>query len=169
MSLLPIGKLIKPYGLKGQIKTSWFVDDIKELKAFSRFYVVDKKQKKGYREVFFEKTFFRNGGFITKLKEVEDRTQADLLRNTEVFVEESEFPKLKTNVFYIKDVLNLPVYWKKHLFGYVVNVITIASSNLLLIKMENGRELAVPFNNRYIPKLELKEKAVYAENIEELL
>ncbi len=167
MDYLSIGKLVKPYGLKGLIKTDFYIDDFKDLKSFSRFYIVNKIENSGYKEIVFEKVTLMNGRFIVKVAGCSDRNEAELLRNREIFVDEAELPELKKDVFYIKDLQDLEVYHKGTAIGKVSNVLFIANKTMLIVKLSNSREIVFPFESKYVEKVELKDKAVYAQNIED--
>ncbi len=169
MNYLLIGRLIKPYGLKGKIKADFFVDSLDELDTFSKFYRKDIKVNTNYREIKFDKIEAGENGIFISVSGCNDRTQADELKGVDIFVTESELPVLKENDYYIKDLLELDVIDNGENIGKVNNIIEIANKNMLILKMSSGKELAVPFNNKYVDKVEIKEKRITVKMIEELL
>ncbi|MGA2142066.1 MAG: PRC-barrel domain-containing protein, partial [Brevinematales bacterium] len=84
-------------------------------------------------------------------------------------VESAEVPELKGNVFYIKDLYGLEVYENSALVGNIMNVIEIADRTMLIIKLANNRELAVPFNDKYVLEVDINNRKVDAKNLQELM
>jgi 16S rRNA processing protein RimM len=169
MDTLLIGKLIKPYGLKGLIKTAFYIDNLKELKDYSHFYIINKSDPSGYQEIVFENITGEIGQTIVKLGGIDDRNGSEMMSGKEIFVESAEVPELKGNVFYIKDLYGLEVYENSALVGNIMNVIEIADRTMLIIKLANNRELAVPFNDKYVLEVDINNRKVDAKNLQELM
>ncbi|MCX7820381.1 MAG: ribosome maturation factor RimM [Brevinematales bacterium] len=169
MNYLCIGKFLKPYGLKGQIKAIFFIDEALDLENFSSFYLKDPKVSGGYRKLGLEFLSYRDNFFILKVEGIVDRTLAENLKNQEIYVDEDELPELNGNSYYIKDLIGLTVFYKEEVFGKVVNFIDTASQFVLIMKLLNGKDLAVPFKDRYFPEVLIKEGKVIADNLEDFL
>ena len=169
MDALLIGRLLKPYGLKGHIKTVFYIDNLKELENYSHFYIKSKNKISGYQEIIFEKISGQAGQTIVKIEGCNDRNASEMLRNMDIFVDEGEIPELRGNVFYIKDLYGMDVYENSVLTGKIFNVLIMAERTLLIIKMFNNRELVVPFNDKYILDVDIKNRKIKASNLEELL
>lgn len=169
MNFLLIGKLIKPYGLKGLIKAIFYVDSLKELKDYSHFYIKAKNDITGYQEIIFDKITDQQGHTIVHVAGCDDRNASELMGNREIFVSQEEVPELKKNIFYIKDLYGMEVFEKSAVIGVITNVLMIANKAMLIIKLPSNRELAVPFNDKYIGEVDIKNRIVNALNLEELL
>jgi 16S rRNA processing protein RimM len=170
MDTLLIGKLIKPYGLKGLIKTAFYIDDLKELDVYSHFYIRNKTEASGFQKIVFEKITGEIGSTIVKLEGIEDRNGSELMSGKEIFVDAAEVPELKGGrVFYMKDLFGLEVYENSALMGNIANVIEIADRTMLLVKLPSSRELAVPFNDKYVLEVDIKNRKVIAQNLQELM
>lgn len=169
MNYLCIGKFLKPYGLRGQIKAIFFIDEVEDLSSFSAFYVKDPKVPAGYRKVGLEFLSFNGKFFILRVDGVVDRTLADNLRNLEIYVDEAELPDLSGNSYYIKDLIGLTVYYHEKEFGKVVNFIEVANQFVLVMKMLNGKDVAIPFKDRYFPEVIIKEGKILASDLEDFL
>ena len=169
MEYLLIGKLIKPVGVKGQIKAQFYLDDINEIDNYTKFYIKLKKSPFGYREIDF--MIARNTGTeaIIEIELVNNRDKAEEYRDVEMYVDEAELPKLKKSEYYIKDLIGSKATADEKEFGDVLNTFEIANSTLLLIKMKNGKELAVPLNKKYIKNINTSDKLIELINIDELL
>ena len=169
MNPLCIGKIVKPFGLKGFLKVIFYIDDTKELESFKSFFIRDKSELSGYRKIVFSLISGSYKFFKVKIEGYDNREQADTLREAEIFVDEAELPELSKGFFYQKDLLDLCVFYKGELFGRVFNLLEVAGRLVLIIKRVNGKELAIPFDNEYIADINLKERKLIAKKLEDLI
>lgn len=170
MTYFTIGKLSKPYGLRGQIKTQFFVDALDDLKAFTAFYIKDAKAPGGFKKLVFTSIKDKQEGTIVEIEGCVDRTQAEILSGSELFVDEAEFPRLKGETYYIKDLLEVEAMLGDEPFGKIINIIETGNKTMLIIKLVDQKEIAVPFMERYVGKVEIAQKKVaLTEQVRELL
>ncbi len=169
MNYLCIGKFLKPFGLKGLIKTIFYIDDPEDLGCFSSFYIKDPRSFSGYKKIEINFVSSNDNFFIISVDGVVDRTVAESFRNLEIYVDESELPELSGSVYYIKDLVGLDVFYRGELFGSVINFIEVAGQSIMIIKILSGKEIAIPFKDRYFPEVLLKERRILADNIEDFL
>ena len=85
---LTVGEVLKPQGIRGELKIKPFTDDAEVFCAFSRVFVGDTPYK-----VLSVRT--GGGAVFLGLKGVADRNAAELLRGKQVYVlrEEAPFPR----------------------------------------------------------------------------
>ena len=169
MNTVLIGKLVKPHGLKGEIKAAFFVDDLQELKEYSHFFVLDKKSPTGYKDIVFDKIRLMNDQIIVTLQGCSSRDQAELLKAIDIFVDEKEVPKLKGDSYYIRDLIDCEAFDGEGLIGKVLNVFEAANKNLLLVQLKNQKQVAIPFTGEYIDEVKIDQKQVILKNINDLL
>ena len=169
MNAILIGRLLKPFGLKGQIKAVFYVDDFKDLKGYSVFYKADKKSPEGYSEIKFDNIYENLGNINLTVSGCSDRTAAEALRGIDIYVDGNELPALEKDVYYIRDLEDCKVYENDKATGVVKNVFETAAKMYLQISLDRHGEIAVPFTGRYVDKVDIKEKSITLRNIEELL
>jgi 16S rRNA processing protein RimM len=169
MEFYLIGKLIKPFGIKGMVKVDFYIDDFEELNAFSNFYIKDKLSSNGFK--ILELTEIRQLGerYALGIADCESRDVAETYRDIEVFVDINELPKLDKDEFYIKDLVDMEVFYKEAFFGKVKNIIEVADRFILIIRMENGKEIAVPFSDTYIGDIDITNKRIESKAVDTLL
>lgn len=168
MSFLLIGKLIKPFGLKGDLKVDFYVDDPDELSQMGEFYVADKRSASGYKPIDVEWLKEQGGRFIIKLAEVNDRDQAELWREKELFVDEALVPSADDDEFFIKDIMNCEVYYRGELIGTVSNVLNIADQSMLIVKQPDRKEIVVPFQEHYVGDIDPDRNRIEVFHLDEL-
>lgn len=135
--LLEVGIITSPQGLKGELRvypdsdfperftqpgTRWIQDPqtaaINQVQLISGRYLAGKNL------------------YVIKLEGVEDRNQAETLRNYKMFVAQSDRPKLEPDEYHVRDLMGLEVYLQEtgeHI-GVVVDLYT-AGNDLLEIKL----------------------------------
>jgi len=168
MNYILIGKFIKPSGLKGEIKTKFYVDDLSELENYNSYYFRDKKTN-SYMGLKFSKIKVTEKGVLVKLDGYEDRTSVEIFNNVYFYIDENELPKLKDNEYYIKDILDCEVYYNESKFGIIKNVFEVAGKPIFLIEMNNKKEIAVPMNKNYVESIDIEIKKIIIKSIEYLL
>lgn len=169
LPLVLIGRFTRAYGLKGDIKVQWYVDAIEDLSAFTCFFIEDRKVPGGYREVSFKEIREYQKAYVVRVEGLEDRTAVETLVGKSIYVREDEFPLLPEGEYYIKDILGCEVVYKGEVFGVVDNFFEVGQQILFILKMLNGKSLAVPYDRRYFVRIDVGIKRIEAEHLSELL
>jgi len=164
-----IGRLVKPFGLKGLLKAIFYIDELDDLRKISAFYVRDLKSSTGYREIRFSYIKEVEKGYIVSIEGCSSRSEADLYRNVEILVDEDKLPPPGDDFYYIKDLIGLQVIFEEDFFGKVSNFLEVGSDLILIIRMKDGKELAVPYRGRYIKSISLPKGEILLENLRELM
>ena len=141
MAFFTIGKIIKPFGVLGEVKVDFFVNEMDDLQAFSAFYIEDKRSPNGRKEIRFEN--LREGGdrMIARIDAIPDRNAAELFRDRDILVDEAELPETQADEFYIRDLLDANVFFEGAPYGTVMNVFGIGNRTFLLVKIRPVRKL----------------------------
>ena len=159
---LIVGLITSPQGLNGEIK-------VKSLSDFEeRFTKPGKRWLQKKREIpsQYELTSgFKKPGkefFIIRFKEINNRNQAEDLRDFKLLVKADDIPKLNQEEFHLTELINLKVKILKknqlQTIGKVINLQT-EKNNLLVIKLfKNNKEVLVPFVKQIIPVVDINNK-----------
>ena len=102
--MIEIGKIVKPQGIKGELKVVLDSD-------FSRLSSLKSVNICG-REFEVQSLSFRDALYL-KLFGVENRNEAELLRGESVFADEESLLPLEEGEFYFKDLIGLKVVDEK--------------------------------------------------------
>ena len=130
-SELTIGKVLKPHGLKGEVKIETFSSNparfctLKKLKIDGVEYAV--------RSLRIDGTFG-----VLSLGGIEDANSAELLRGKMVSVLRADLPKLEEGKYYVADLLGLDVYVAGDRIGEIVDVLQYGSADVYVVKMQEG-------------------------------
>ncbi|MEX1307752.1 MAG: ribosome maturation factor RimM [Eubacteriales bacterium] len=106
MALVEIGEVLKPQGIKGEIKVRHFCDSAEVASGFETVYL---KEKSGDKPLLVIKARADKTNVFLKLEGIDDRDEAEALRGQMLYADESAFPELPEDIFYIRDLIGLLV------------------------------------------------------------
>ena len=130
---LTVAVILKPQGIRGEIKVKALTDSAEDLKAFKKL-TIDGKE-------YSVLSVRAQGEFAyINLSGIADRNAAELLRGKEAEVERGEIPDLPEGRYYIADLLDCEVYNEKGGFlGKVISVTPAKTDIYTLVK--DGKEI----------------------------
>lgn len=137
-----VAKIGKPVGLKGWAKVNSFTRPEENLKKYKKFYLGN--QKKIIQQEFVKKS---GKTLILKFKDFNSIEEIEMLKNTDLFINALDLPKLKKNEFYWKDLIGMEVVSTQgDLFGKVIEMIEAGSRDVMRIKDKNHKKsILIPF------------------------
>lgn len=163
-SFIILGKLTKPFHSKNGVKFipnknfSVFLEKLNEIFFLFSNKIRYIKKIKIYRSV-------NNGHFIS-LNDCEILHQIKGVKSVKVAVLKTDYYKLKRGSGSLNPT-NLPIYDESsNKVGVVSEFIKGYKQSLLLVKMKNGKEILIPYVDKYIVSLTLTR--VYVKDIKEL-
>lgn len=135
-----IGKIIKPQGIKGELKIYPYT---KNIEIFKNVKVVYLGQTESKTKVV--KITPRLGFVYLTIENLTDRTEAEKYRGIKVYTDESEL-ETNSNLFFVDDLIDCYVYDENNNFiGSVVDVENYGATDIIIILGENKREYSLPF------------------------
>ena len=137
-----VARIGKPVGLKGWAKVNSYTRPEDNLKEYKKFYVGKKKK-------IIQQEFAKKSGktLILKFKDINSIEEIEMLKNTDLFINALDLPKLKKNEFYWKDLIGMEVISTKgDRFGKVIEMIEAGSRDVMRIKDKNNKQsILIPF------------------------
>ncbi len=129
---LLIGKVLRPRGLKGEVKMEIYSSDPHWLNGFKGEIVVGGKRFRALK-------FSHDGDFgYATLEGVESAEQAEELRGEDVFANRADVPKLRDGENYIVDIIGLDVLVGGENIGKIVDVAQYGSADVYTVKTSDG-------------------------------
>ena len=119
---LQIGEIVRPQGIKGEVKLHAMTSD---LTRYARLESVFLYQGGAYKEVGVEKGRTYDGFAFLKLKGINDRNAAELMRGVKVFVDREHAIELDEDENFVCDLIGLEaVNTKGESIGELTDVLT---------------------------------------------
>ena len=138
-----VGKISNPHGIKGWAKVISFTDPIENILSYKKWIISDNETEKTY---CLEDSRIQGNKIVIKLEGVNNRDDADLLKNLQIEVNRSDLPKLDENSYYWEDLVDFNVIDIKGMHvGKVDSLFRTGSNDVLVIINETKQRLLVPF------------------------
>ena len=127
---LTVATILKPQGIRGEIKVKTLTDSASDLSLFPRVFIDG---------VEYKLMSVRPSGDCAYLvlRGIADRNAAELLRGKEVFALRSDAPDLPEGTYYLVDVLGCEVFTEKgKSLGSIVDI-TPAKTDIYVVRGED--------------------------------
>ena len=164
---LEIGQIVNTFGIKGQVKVMPFTDDIKKFDKLKEIYIEKKHELKLFQ---IEKVNYSKNMVILKLKGIETPEEAERLRNSYLKINRKDAKKLPEGTYYIADLIGLDVYTDENkLLGKVDYIYNAGSSDIYVVKDEQGKEILLPAIKEVLKQVDLENKKIIVHIIKGLI
>ena len=138
MEFLCVGKIVKPQGIKGEVKIAPLVDIPAIFNGKHEFFI-DKKPVKTLS------SSYRLGFAYVRFDGVLSRNDAEKLRNQLVYINKEEFYKIPSNVYLIDDMVGQTLFDEKNEYvGQIMGVENFGFDDVIIVK-EGERLYQLPF------------------------
>lgn len=141
-----VGRIIKPRGIKGELKVLPLTDDDRRFCTLKSAYIDGTLFK-------IEKATVSDGVYI-KLSGVNDRNAAELLRGKFLLVPRENAAPLSENSYYIADLIGAKVFTENGEIGVLEDVIS-AKTDIFTVRTAKGL-LRFPFLKDLVVKVDVE-------------
>ena len=156
-----VGRVVRPRGLRGEVIVEPASADPVNLTAFKEVFIegVDgTHQKKAV-----QKAQIHSGKVIMKFEGIEDRTTAGLLKGLFLLVPECKLPDLKSDEFYVHDVIGLAVENSGgDYLGRIIDVYEFPAHDVYVMKNDDD-EILIPAVKQVIHQVDIDQKKMVVE------
>ena len=133
---LLMGEIDRPQGIRGEVKVRQYTDDPE------RFYdldVVFLKRGESYDEVNVEDARVQGDDVYLKLEGIDDRNEAEKLRNIQLWVDRENAVELGEDEVFIADILGAKAFdTKGNPVGVLKDVLTPGGVDVFVLKTPKG-------------------------------
>ena len=163
MQKIEIAKVLKPQGIKGEIKVECFVSDFDFLKSLKTFYIDEQIYT-------IQKIRFQDKYAYIATAEILDRNQAEMLRN-KILKTDKELVTTQEDEFFISDLENCTVVDENdNIVGFVESVEKYGSADIINVLL-GGAVRSFPFLKAILKEVDIEQKkiVVFKEKLDEVL
>jgi 16S rRNA processing protein RimM len=161
---LRIGEIVAPRGVHGEVKVKIETDDPERFYALDTIYLGDALTPFEVQRVRLFK-----GQALLQLKGVDNRNQAERLRNTPVHVSIEDALPLDRDQYYYHQIEGLPTFTTDgERLGYVAEIIRTGSNDVYVIR-GGEKEILLPVIRGVIQDIDIEEGKIIVELLEGLL
>ncbi|MEA5620284.1 ribosome maturation factor RimM [Cronbergia sp. UHCC 0137] len=160
---LEIGKIVAAQGLAGEVRVYPDSDFPERFEVPGTRWLLRPGETEPQAIELLHGRYIENKNlYVVQLAGVSDRTQAEGLRGSRLFVPISDRLELEEGEFHVLDLLGLQVYMQTsgELVGTLVDIIP-AGHDLLEVKLENSeKKVLIPFVMAIVPVVDLENRRV---------
>ena len=167
LKLIPLAKIVKAHGVKGEVKVLLYNDNSKTLKKdLNVWFNIDDS----FISYTLESVRVIDKGSLIKLNPINCRDEVSFLINNELFVSRDDFPKLNDeDKYYLNDLIGMEIIDEKEVkYGNVIDILNLPSNDVLLVKFKD-REIMIPNIDGFIELFDFENNIIKVKNIRYLL
>lgn len=158
-AMVCVGAVTGARGLKGDVRIKSFTADPGDVAAYGP--VTDET---GERSFGIRVTGRSKDQLIARIDGIEDRDAAEALKGTELYVPRSALPETEAGTYYHADLVGLGVETGGgRALGRIKAVHNFGAGDVIEVVADEGRGVMVPFNDRVVTAVDLKNRRVVIE------
>ncbi len=155
--LIIIGTIVKPQGIKGEVKIIAYSNDVQRLTMFKGFYI-------GGIEYSVEKARANGNSIVVKFSHIKDRNQAELLRGKDILIKKSELLEPEKGKYYIADLIGCDIIIDGNGIGKLTEILQHGSADVYVCKLDSGGQLLFPALKDVILEVNMDSKQIVLDN-----
>lgn len=167
---LLLGKVARPFGIKGEVRIHPFNPYSETFGHIDCFFL--RAQDGGIKKYNIEHIRPHQNFFLVLIEGIKDRTRAESIRDQEVLVKREQLAPAGDGEFYWFQLLGLKVRSEQgRELGEVAEIEQTnpcLDGNDILVVRQECREILVPFTESYIKKVDLEAGEIIITRLEEL-
>jgi len=156
-----LGYIIKPHGLKGELKLFIDADQPENYQNLESFFVLKEHQMVPF---FVEYLSIKGATGICALEEIVSIEDASLLKGLPIYLPLTMLPELSDSEFYLHELEHCQLYDQHNqCIGEVKDLVEAGPQILLTVYDSENRELLIPYNKELLISFNKEEKKLYLE------
>ena len=165
-NLLPVGRVIKPHGVKGKMKVEYFGKDLHRFSFYREIFIEDEQGRLESYEVL--EVIPHPPRLILRLKGIEKIEEAEPLIGKKILVEREALPELEEGEYYWADLLGVQVETQKgKRIGKVREIFSTGANDVYVVEGQRG-EIFLPAIEEVIQSIDLKKRVMKVVRMEGL-
>lgn len=170
-----IAKIVSSHGIKGDLKCISTTFDNKRFNLLKKIYVIKESEYEllTKNDLNYQKEIsdikFLNNALVFHINGVDSVEEAKKYIGREIYINREEALSLKTDEYYIPDLVKCDVYDSDmtHI-GKVVDV-DINNKDDILVVRSDKKDILIPMVKAFIKSIDISEKKIIVELIEGML
>ncbi len=164
--LFPIGRVIKPHGVKGKIKIEYFGDDPVSFSLYDEIFIENPEGVlKPYKVL---EAIPKPPGLLLQLEGIERREDVEPLQGKEILIRREALPELKNGEYYWIDLLGIRVETLEgRRIGELKAIFPTKANDVYVVKGKR-KEIFLPATEEVIQSIDLEKRVMKVVRMEGL-
>ncbi len=156
---LCLGVILGPHGIKGAVRVKSFTEKPESIVEYGTLH--DKRGNSFELQLEGQS----KGALIASIKGMTTRTQAELLKGTELLIKRNLLPSTDDGEYYHADLLGLNVYNREgKKMGVVKAMHNFGAGDIVeVVITETENTVLIPFNNNTVPDIDFVKQEMIVE------
>jgi 16S rRNA processing protein RimM len=167
MDLVAAGRIIKPVGIRGEVKILPFAENAERFASLKSVWIgLDEKtaEQIDILAVRIDPKFV-----IVSFDNIKTADEADRLRNSFLFIPKEEEVKPSSGSYFVDDIIGCEIFDENKVkVGIVKDVLSLPANDLWVVK-DNEKEILIPAVKAVVRQIDVKNKCIIINSIEGLL
>ena len=140
--LFPIGRVVKPHGVRGKVKVDYFGEDLSQFHSYRIIFIQDPGGRPIPHEVL--EATPQPPRLILHLKDIQALEEAKALTGKEIFIQKGSLPHLPEGEYYWNEILGMEVETEEgRRLGSVKEIFSTGANDVYVIR-GGKREIFLP-------------------------
>ena len=164
--LFPIGRVVKPHGVRGKMKVEYFGDDLDRFSSYREIFIENETNRLEPYEIL--EVLPQPPRLILRLKGVEKIEEVEPLIGKNIFIEKEALPELEAGEYYWADLLGMEVETPEgKRIGRVKEIFSTGTHDVYVVEGKRG-EILLPAIEGVIQSIHLKKRVMKVVRMEGL-
>ncbi|MBR6472229.1 MAG: 16S rRNA processing protein RimM [Firmicutes bacterium] len=161
MEKIKIAKIVNVTGIKGEVKLYNYSDYKERFEELNELIISGGRD--GDITLKIEKVRYQGEMVIIKFEGVNDRNQAEKLRDRDVCITEDDLRELPEDTYYLRDLIGMKVvddgaYGE---IGILKDVIQNSAQDIYVVSASGGREVLIPAVKDFIREIDAEARVIH--------
>lgn len=166
-TFVSIGRIVRPHGIRGEVKVTPLTDWPERLKEYSSLYMEKGEGCGKWMEI--EKGRVQGNQVVLKISGIDDRKGAESLRGAELKIQGDKITPPPEGSYRIFDLIGLEVTTTAgKRIGSVVDILRMPAQDVYVVDAD-GREVLIPAVKAFIKRVDIQGGEIVIRVIEGLL
>jgi 16S rRNA processing protein RimM len=153
-NLFPIGRVVKPHGVKGKIKVEYFGKGLHQFFLYHEIFIKDERGRPESYEIL--EAIPQPPRLILRLKGILKIEDVEPLIGKEILIERESLPGLEEGEYYWVDILGMKVETEEgKRIGKVKEIFPTGANDVYVVEGKRG-EIFLPATEEVIQSIDLK-------------
>jgi 16S rRNA processing protein RimM len=165
-NLFPIGRVLKPHGVKGKMKVEYFGEGLHRFFSYREIFI--ENEKSGLKSYEILEVIPQPPRLILRLKGIEKMEEIEPLIGKNILIEKEAFPELEEGEYYWVDLLGIKVETQEgKRIGKVKEIFPTGAHDVYVVEGKRG-EIFLPAIEGVIQSINLKKRVMKVVRMEGL-
>ncbi len=163
---IPLGEILKPHGIKGELKILFYNEESKSLQKDQKVFL--ESPQKNIIEYKIERIFYSFRKNRIKFFDINTIDEADDLRGYIVNIDRSDLPEINDSEYYLSDLVGYSLIDKSNKnYGKVIEVLALPANSVLNVSKDD-KEYLIPLIDDVVLEVNQNQKVIIIDPIEGL-